>query len=282
VRRHAGGRAAPVLFTAALLAVAILTLASCGLGAAAPRWDHIVIVIEENKDAAAVMGSAYFTHLAGLGTTLTHMYGLVHPSQPNYIGLFSGGLQGVLDNTQHDLSVPNLASSLASLGFTFASYAEGLPSVGSRVGESGRYVRRHNPAASFTNVPDGVLLPFSSFPTNLSLLPTVSFVIPNLDNDMHDGSVSAGDAWLAANMDGYVQWALGHNSLFIVTFDENDTTHPIDAAPIATIIVGDGVGVGTFDGVTNLYSILKLVLASCGLPSLGADADAAVITLPPG
>ena len=43
---------------------------------------------------------------------------------------------------------------------------------------------------------------------------------------MHNGepaqSIPAGDAWLRENLDGYYQWAKTHNSLLIVTFDEND------------------------------------------------------------
>jgi acid phosphatase len=47
-----------------------------------------------------------------------------------------------------------------------------------------------------------------------------------MEHDMHNGdakdSVPAADAWLQQNLDGYYQWAKSHNSLLIVTFDEND------------------------------------------------------------
>jgi acid phosphatase len=43
---------------------------------------------------------------------------------------------------------------------------------------------------------------------------------------MHNGapkdSVPAGDRWLRQYLDGYYQWAKTHNSLLILTFDEND------------------------------------------------------------
>ncbi len=128
------------------------------------------------------------------------MHGIAHPSQPNDIALFSGSLNGVTDDNQHDLTAPNLATRLAGKGLTFASYSEGLPSPGFRGWASGRYVRRHNAAPSFTNVPDSDILPFSRFPSDDAKLPMVAMVIPNLDNDMHDGTVAAGDAWLRENL----------------------------------------------------------------------------------
>lgn len=69
-------------------------------------------------------------------------------------------------------------------------------------------------------------LQFADFPRDSTTLPSVTFVIPNPNHDMHNGkpahSIPAADAWLRANLDGYYQWAKTHNSLPIVTFDEND------------------------------------------------------------
>lgn len=203
------------------------------------------------------------------------MYGVTHPSQPNYFALFSGSTQGVTNDNQYDIAAPNIAISLLAAGLTFATYSEGLPSIGSRAFTSGRYVRKHNPCASFTNVPGSVNLPFSSFPSaDFTQLPTVSFVIPNLDNDMHDGSVAAGDAWLQANLDGYARWAGAHNSLLIVTFDECAGNDPVSSTPIATIFVGSSVLRTTSQQAATLYSLLRLVEDIYGLPYLGAEASA--------
>ena len=69
-------------------------------------------------------------------------------------------------------------------------------------------------------------LRFADFPEDFYQLPTVRFVIPNLDSDMHNGpdeeSIPAGDRWLKDNIDSYYQWAKEHNSLLILAFDEND------------------------------------------------------------
>jgi hypothetical protein len=233
------------------------------------------VVVEENHSAAQVMGSPYLSALALKGTTFSRMYGITHPSQPNYFALFSGSTQGVTDDSQHDIIAPNLAIGLVGAGFTFATYSEGLPSIGSRVFTSGRYVRKHNPCASFTNVGGSMNLPFTSFPSSdYTQLPTVSFVIPDLDNDMHDGTVAQGDAWLQANLDAYAQWAAGHNSLLIVTFDECAGSDPVSSTPIATIFAGSSVRTTVHDQTVTLYSLLRLVEDIYGLPYLGNDATA--------
>ena len=82
-------------------------------------------------------------------------------------------------------------------------------------------------------------LPFSAFPapSNYASLPTVSMVIPNLDNDMHDGSIAQGDQWLYQNLSQYASWARANNSLLILTWDEDDNT---SRNQIPTVIYGAG------------------------------------------
>jgi hypothetical protein len=86
----------------------------------------------------------------------------------------------------------------------------------------GAYARKHNPWVNSTNVPSASNRPLTDFPTDYATLPAVSMVVPNLNNDMHDGTIAQGDAWVRDHLDGYVQWAKTHNSLFILTFDEDD------------------------------------------------------------
>jgi Phosphoesterase family len=69
-------------------------------------------------------------------------------------------------------------------------------------------------------------LRFVDFPADYSRLPTVAYVIPDMDHEMHNGmperSIRAGDAWLRENIGAHYRWAKTRNSLLIVTFDEND------------------------------------------------------------
>lgn len=263
----------------AAAAASCLLLLSCDSGAYAdpPRYDHIVIAIEENKSATQLAAGSYLASLKAGGAYMAQFYGVAHPSEPNYIALFSGSLHGVTDDGVYDINAPNLATSLIAAGLSFATYSEDLPSIGSRVATSGKYARKHNPCASFTNAPDAVNLPFTSFPSDYTRLPTVSFVVPNLDNDMHDGSVAQGDAWLAAHLGAYANWALTHNSLLIVTFDECDGSAPVATTPIFTVFYGTGVRQMESKTAINHYSLLRLLDDIYGLPYLGADAQAVQI-----
>src|SRR6476646_9590921 len=100
-----------------------------------PRPDHIVIVVEENHSFEQIVGSAsapYINSLAASGALFTNAHAVEHPSQPNYLDLFSGSNQGVTsDACPQSFSTPNLASELISKGLTFGGYAEDLPDTGS-------------------------------------------------------------------------------------------------------------------------------------------------------
>ncbi len=65
-----------------------------------------------------------------------------------------------------------------------------------------RQVRpQHAPWVNFPSLPPTVNQPFTAFPTDSAALPTIAFVIPDLEDDMHDGSVATGDTWLADHLD---------------------------------------------------------------------------------
>src|SRR5665647_985154 len=114
-----------------LLATALLalTLAPAAHAERLPRPDHVVIVIEENRGYAQIMdkrNSASYIHaLAKRGMLFTEAYGVSHPSQPNYLALFSGSTQGITSNAcPHSFNTGNLASTLLDGGLGFASFAE--------------------------------------------------------------------------------------------------------------------------------------------------------------
>jgi hypothetical protein len=105
-------------------------------------------------------------------------------------------------------------------------------------------------------------------------LPTVSFVIPNLNNDMHDGTVAQADAWLRRHLDRYVRWARTHNSLLIVTWDEDDNSQDNQ---IPTIVTGQPVKPGSYAEQIDHYSVLRTLEDLYGLPDVGSSASAAPI-----
>jgi phosphatidylinositol-3-phosphatase len=305
-----------------------------------PVYDHIVIVVEENKDYEEIIGNPDAPYINNVlkaeGANFTRMFGEEHYSQGNYFWLFSGDNQtvGFVDQVpsekthpRYPFTTPNLGEQLTGKGLSFKGYAESLPEIGFRGQKQGLYARKHVPWISFANVPNGKTvatssnLRFTDFPADASqyhTLPTVAFVIPNLDNDMHNGpiekSIPAGDRWLKKNINPYYQWAKDHNSLLILTFDENDDkrayrglTNPIveprDCVGanrdqeycidlqnrIVTIFAGAHIKAGDYTeghGITHV-NILRTIEAMYGLSKAGAQqpnaagigiGDGAVIT----
>ena len=219
----------------------------------------------------------------------TQSYALTHPSQPNYIRLFSGATQGITTDvisSSTPFSTCNLGASLIAGGKTFAGYSEDLPSVGSLAATSGNYARKHCPWTNWqgtgTNrLPSTVGQKFTSFPTSaFSTLPTVSFVIPNLNDDMHNPALSVtgiqnGDTWVYNNMTSYINWAKANNSLLILTFDEDDGGSPNQ---IATIFIGQMVQGGAYATHINHYTMLRTIEDMYGLAHCDSSAYAVPIT----
>ena len=253
--------------------------ASAAPAASVAQPAHTVVVVLENHGYGQVIGSSdapFLNQLAGRGALFTQSYAITHPSEPNYLALFSGSTQGVTsDACPVTFTAPNLASSLLAAGKTFAGYAEDLPAPGSTVCSAGDYARKHVPWADFRNVPASVNQPYSSFPTDFASLPTVSFVIPNLCNDMHDCSVATGDTWLRTHLSSYATWAMTHDSLLIVTFDEDDGG---GANQITTIFAGQLVRPGRYPERITHYSVLATIEAAYGLARDGGAASTAPIS----
>lgn len=230
-----------------------------------PTPDHVVVVMMENHSFEQIMDggvqTAVLRGLAAQGASFTNAFAITHPSEPNYFALFSGSTQGIRDDGKHHYDAPTLAGALAAAHKSFTGYVEpGSP-------------RKHNPWESFADS-RGVEKSLAQFPTDFAALPTVAFVIPDLDDDMHDGTVAQGDRWIATHLSAYADWAQSHNSLLIVTFDEDDDS-AVNRIP--TIIVGDHVSPGRYPQRIDHYTVLRTILAMYGLPPLGHAAEQAPI-----
>jgi len=279
----------------ALLALASafgLAAAAAGLWAGAggtahaagtvPTPDHVVVAVMENHAYSQIIGSSsapYINSLKSGGAVLTSSLAITHPSQPNYFTLFSGATQGITDDscfTPGFSSAPNLASELADAGKSWASYNESLPSQGSTTCSSGDYAQKHNPWFGFSNVPTSSAMTFDQFPSDFGTLPQVSFVTPNLCSDMHDCSVSTGDTWLQDHLGAYATWAQTHNSVLIVTFDEDNY---LAGNRIATVLYGQPVTPGSSSGAQyDHYSVLRTIEDMYGTAHAGNAASASDIT----
>lgn len=246
-----------------------------------PAPAHVVVVVEENHSQADIIGNRsapYLNSLAGYGALMTRSFAVTHPSEPNYLALFAGSTFGLSSDAcpVNAGASPNLASELLGAGYTFLGYSEDLPSTGSTTCSTGKYARKHAPWVNFSNVPAAASVPFASFPSSADYasLPTVSFVIPNLDNDMHDGSVAQSDTWLNNNLSAYASWAKANNSLLVVTWDEDDNSQ---SNQIPTIVYGANVRPGTYAEPMSHFNTLSTLEQMYGLGKTGDAARAPAI-----
>ena len=244
-----------------------------------PRPDHVLVVVLENKGRDEVTAHAPFlASLGQSGASLTDMHAETHPSQPNYLALFSGGTHGVTDDScPHTFPGPSLGGALLRAGLTFTAWSEDLPQAGfTGCGHDG-YARKHAPWTDFTDVPPQLHQPLTAMPRDFTQLPTVSFLVPNLCHDMHNCSVAEGDAWLRDHLGGYADWARTHNSLLLVTFDEAEE-HGDPQNRIATLAVGQMVAPGPDPEPADHYALLRTLEDMYGLPPVGHGAVSKPLT----
>ena len=110
----------PAVASATTPPVAPSDTATAVRAGAVPSYGHIVVVVEENHSSSEVVGNAgapYLTGLAAGGASMTQSHAVGHPSQPNYLALFSGSTQGVTsDSCPHTCSAENLGHRASSRG----------------------------------------------------------------------------------------------------------------------------------------------------------------------
>jgi len=246
-----------------------------------PSYSHIVVVMEENHAYSQIIGSSqapYINSLAREGALFTNSHAITHPSEPNYMAITSGSTYGLSsDVCPFSTSKANIGSELIAAKLSYADYSESMPSQGYEGCTNGEYARKHNPAANYTDLPSSVNQTFAQFPSsaNYASLPTVSLIDPNLLDDMHDGTIAAGDSWLKNNLNSYVTWAMNHNSLLIVTWDENNGS---PGNKVATIFVGAHVKPGRYGEQVTHYRVLRTLEQAYGLKALGRSASTTPIT----
>jgi hypothetical protein len=253
-----------------------------------PRFEHVIVVVLENKNQASVLGNddaPNFNAYAKRYAVLSHYGGVAHPSLPNYLALVSGSTHGITtDCTTCLVSARNLADTLERAHLSWKTYAEGLPHPGFTGGSAGRYAKKHVPFLYFRDVVSkparlGRVVPLRQFSRDLaaSALPSFSLIVPNLCHDMHDCSVARGDTWLGGFLSPLLRNpVLAHSVVFVIT-DEPSTAQATAAVP--ALALGPLVFPGTrYSKRTSHYGLLRTIEDAWGLPRLGHSAQARPIT----
>ena len=250
-------------------------------------FSHVYLIVFENKSENDVVGSTEAPYLAELmsryGTAMDYQ-AVAHPSQPNYLALFSGSTHDVDDDSPHDLTAPNLADELESAGRTWRVQAEDYPAHGCFTGPTasggldgdGLYVRKHDPAISFVSISRSParcanIQPLSTFDAAAA---DFTLIVPNMCHDMHDCPVATGDTWLRRFLPRILDstsWRDG--GVLFITFDEAAQHSRPNVVP--TFVVASDVPAGFRSEVAHThYSLLHTIQAGLGLPCLAESCAA--------
>lgn len=212
---------------------------------AVPHYDHILVIVEENKGYKTVLDSGYAPNISRLGKTYgmaTQMYAEVHPSEANYVALLGGDTFGIHDDDAwycvpnstkefckgadaadfppHLIDAPNLASQLKAKGLTWRAYLENLPAPGSlaivspesATEPAALYAAKHTGFTNFASVHADQdvtheLVGFDALTPDLQSgnVPAFALIVPNQCNEMHGIDSPKAPADCAKGDDGLVR-----------------------------------------------------------------------------
>jgi acid phosphatase len=249
---------------------------------AVPSFRHIYLIVMENHEYGSIVGSSHAPYLNSLIRRYglaTNYHGVAHPSEPNYLALFGGSTFSIRDDGTHTISARNLADQLEAHGRTWHVYAQDLPARCSTasaayggvdlVGRPGWYARKHEPAISFADIAStsrcARITRLSGFsPTAASF----ELIVPNMTDDMHDGSIAEGDAFLRAFVPRITSSAAFADSLLLITWDEG-TTSIGGGGHVATLVISPRVPAGRRSSISHShYSLLRTIEDAWGLGCL--------------
>lgn len=253
---------------------------------------HVVVVMEENHSYEQVIGNSSMPWLNGLASQYAlakRYFANAHPSIPNYFMVTTGQVVTYDDSFSGTADVNNLARILSAGSKSWRVYAEDLPAAGYTGGSTGAYLKRHNPFAYFSDVVNSPavaanMVQFSQFAADLAAgtLPNFSFVVPNANNDAHDGSLATADSWLNTNIAPLLSSPqFQTDGLLLIVFDEGAA---LDIQQIGghvpVVIAGPKVKRG-FQSTTfyQHQSTLRLILKALGVTTFpGASGNAPEMT----
>jgi phosphatidylinositol-3-phosphatase len=249
-----------------------------------PDFDHVVVLVMENKEYGQIIGSReapYLNRLAKREGLATHFYGVRHPSLPNYLALLGGSTFGIhTDCTTCKVRGRNLVDQLEEAGISWKGYMGAMPHACYRGAYAGRYAKKHDPFMYFTDIANDrsrcrLVQPIDHLLDDLrsDRLPRFALVSPDLCKDMHDCSVRTGDRYLSHLVPKILD-GLGADGVLFLTFDEGSSSEGCctnaSGGHIATIFAGPAVAAAPMRRSTpfTLYSILRTVEEAWGLPLL--------------
>ncbi|HEY9152008.1 MAG TPA: alkaline phosphatase family protein [Anaerolineales bacterium] len=264
-------------------------------GNVVPNFDHIILMMFENQDYQAVIGSGTMPHLEALAqqdVLLSNYFAVRHPSLPNYIALMSGSTQNITSDCSNCfVNQPNLADRIEASGRTWKAYEENMPAP-CFVGNAPPYYQKHDPLIYFDSIRLNAarcqksIVPLTQLDSDLAAnqLPNFSFIMPNICNSGHSCPPATADNWVYQMVSKLqASPALGKNSLIIITFDEGSEQSTASCCglgskaggQVATILISPLAKPAFVDSTAySHYSLLKTILTAWSLPDLGQTQQA--------
>jgi len=250
-----------------------------------PPFAHVWVLVLENASFATLAEGTADPYLQGLiaqyGLSANY-FAVGHPSQPNYLAMFSGSTQGVTDDGSHDLPGKNLADQLDAHGKTWRVYEQDYPGgcyagtsangKGEGIGAAGSYARKHDPAISFDDIRTSPsrcadITGLSGFDPAAA---DFELIVPNTCNDMHSCPESTADSFLSAFIPQITSSPAFANSVLFITTDEGTGKNQV-----ATVVVSPLVKAGYSSSVRHdHYSLLRTIEDAWGLGCLGQACSA--------
>lgn len=248
------------------------------------KTSHVVVLVMENHSYEDVMGSkdsSYVRKLASRYASPKQMYGVRHPSLPNYLALLGGDTFGVTDDcTSCHVSARSLPDQLEAAGDSWKAYMQDVPKPCFKGSDHGDYAKKHNPFMYFDAIRNNPkrcarVVPFKRLGGDLrkNRLPDFAFITPDLCNDTHDCPVGTGDRFLERTVPALLH-ELGPRGLLFVTWDEGTDGRGCCSyaagGRIATVVAGPEVKRGaTAAGASySHYSVLRTIEEAFGVPLL--------------
>jgi phosphatidylinositol-3-phosphatase len=258
-----------------------------------PNFEHIVIIMFENKEFGSVIGNPQmptYNRLAGEYTLLTQYYAIQHPSLPNYIALIGGDTFGIDSNCiDCFIDAPSLPDLIEQSGRTWKTYQEDMPEP-CFLGSTNLYAQKHNPFVYFDPIRLNAercqrsIVPLTALQTDIAAnsLPNFFFIKPNICNDSHDCSLDISDAWLTNLLNMLIPAldATGETYFVAMLFEEGQGDHTCCGLPEpgggrVPVVLYSPLAKNGFEDPTPYthYSLLKTISEAWGLPYLGHAAE---------
>src|SRR5579859_160204 len=117
-----------ILALMALVTPSVFAKSANGDSSIAP-FKHVFVIMMENTSFASLIGNPnapWINQAAKTYGFATNYTGVTHPSQPNYIAATSGSLNGVTNDNDITIDVPNIVDQIEGSGRTWKAYMQSI------------------------------------------------------------------------------------------------------------------------------------------------------------